>query len=177
MPGQWLIGHITNLRKANNTFCFSQPALWGRRVIDWAFNPHRRAAIDYLALAGEDRIGALGFASMVDSYEVNHPPVFHRGDLPGLIEAARAVELQLPIDDRLRQLLRPGGTAGGARSKAIIDDDGSSWIAKFPAEGDEVDFCAIEHASLVLAQGLRHRRARVSACSLGSSERVVGQAL
>ncbi|QYY34058.1 MULTISPECIES: type II toxin-antitoxin system HipA family toxin [Cupriavidus] len=128
------------------------PDRWGRRVIDRAFNPRRRASIDYLALAGEDRIGALGFASTADSYEVNHPPVFHRGDLPGLIEAARAVELQLPIDDRLRQLLRPGGTAGGARPKAIIDDDGSSWIAKFAAEGDEVDFCAIEHASLVLAQ-------------------------
>lgn len=128
------------------------PDRWGRRVIDRAYNPRRRAAIDYLALAGEDRIGALGFAATADAYEVNHPPVFHRGDLPGLIEAARAVELQLPIDDRLRQLLRPGGTAGGARPKAIIDDDGSSWIAKFPAEGDEVDFCAIEHASLVLAQ-------------------------
>ncbi|ODV41871.1 hypothetical protein AWV79_32090 [Cupriavidus sp. UYMMa02A] len=59
------------------------PDRWGRRVIDRASNPRRRAAIDYLALAGEDRIGALGFASTADSYEVNHPPVFHRGDLPG----------------------------------------------------------------------------------------------
>ncbi|WP_432263426.1 type II toxin-antitoxin system HipA family toxin [Cupriavidus sp. TMH.W2] len=128
------------------------PDRWGRRVIDRAFNPRRRAAIDYLALAGEDRIGALGFAASGDRYEVDHPPVFHRGDLPGLIEAAHAVELQLPIDDRLRQLLRPGGTAGGARPKAIIDEDGGPWIAKFPAEGDSVDFCAIEHATLRLAQ-------------------------
>uniref|UniRef100_UPI003F490DB5 type II toxin-antitoxin system HipA family toxin n=1 Tax=Cupriavidus necator TaxID=106590 RepID=UPI003F490DB5 len=128
------------------------PDRWGRRVIDRAFNPRRRAAIDYLALAGEDRIAALGFAAVADRYDFNRPPVFHRGDLPGLLEAARAVELQLPIDDRLRQLLRPGGAAGGARPKAIVDDEGSSWIAKFPAEGDEVDCCAIEHASLVLAQ-------------------------
>lgn len=128
------------------------PDRWGRRVIDRAFNPRRRAAIDYLALAGEDRIGALGFSDSDDVYQVNHVPAFHRGDLPSLIEAARAVELQLPIDDRLRQLLRPGGTAGGARPKAVIEDDGSAWIAKFPAEGDDVDFCAIEHASLRLAR-------------------------
>ncbi|AOZ01608.1 HipA protein [Cupriavidus sp. USMAHM13] len=128
------------------------PDRWGRRVIDRVYNPRRRAAIDYLALAGEDRIGALGFSESDGVYQVNHAPVFHRGDLPSLIEAARAVELQMPIDDRLRRLLRPGGTAGGARPKAVIEDDGIAWIAKFPAEGDDVDFCAIEHASLRLAR-------------------------
>jgi serine/threonine-protein kinase HipA len=128
------------------------PDRWGRRVIDRAFNPRRRAAIDYLALAGEDRIGALGFSASDEIYQVDQAPAFHRSDLPSLIEAARAVELQLPIDERLRQLLRPGGTAGGARPKAVIDDEGSAWIAKFAADGDAVDFCAIEHASVRLAR-------------------------
>lgn len=127
------------------------PDRWGQRVIDRAFNPRRRAAIDYLALAGEDRIGAFGFCLSDQAYIVEQSPIFHRGDLASLLEAARAVELQLPIDERLRQLLRPGGTAGGARPKATIDDDGRAWIAKFPAQGDDVDFCAIEHACLRLA--------------------------
>lgn len=127
------------------------PDRWGQRVIDRACNPRRRAAIDYLALAGEDRIGALGFSASEEAYRTGHEEAFHRGDLASLLEAARAVELQLPIDDRLRQLLRPGGTAGGARPKATIDDGGRPWIAKFPAEGDEVDFCALEHATLRLA--------------------------
>lgn len=127
------------------------PDRWGQRVIDRAFNPRRRAAIDYLALAGEDRIGALGFCLSDQTYIVEPSPAFHRGDLASLLEAARAVELQLPIDERLRQLLRPGGTAGGARPKATIDDDGRAWIAKFPAQGDDVDFCAIEHACLRLS--------------------------
>ncbi len=128
------------------------PDRWGQRVIDRIFNPRRRSPMDYLALAGEDRIGALGFSEAADHYRVDLPQPFHRGDLPGLLDAARAVELQLPIDERMRQLLRPGGTAGGARPKAIIDDEGASWIAKFPAEGDDVDFCAIEHATLHLAR-------------------------
>ncbi|XQU71616.1 Hipa protein [Cupriavidus sp. H18C1] len=100
---------------------------------------------------GEDRIGALGFCMSDGTYNVEHPVAFHRGDLHSLLEAAQALELQLPIDERLRQLLRPGGTAGGARPKATIDDDGRAWIAKFPAQGDDVDFCAVEHASLRLA--------------------------
>src|SRR5260363_100726 len=41
---------------------------------------------------------------------------------------------------------------GGARLKAIIQDRQRHWIAKFPAEGDIADMCAIEHASLRLAQ-------------------------
>jgi len=128
------------------------PDRWGRRVIDSALNPRRRAPTDYLALAGENRIGALGFGPSAARYGVQPMPAFNCRALPDLMEAACAVELQLPINDRLPDLLRSGAAAGGARPKAIIDDDGCSWIAKFQAEGDEVDFCAIEHASLVLAR-------------------------
>jgi serine/threonine-protein kinase HipA len=127
------------------------PDRWGRQIIDKVFQPARRAPIDYLALAGEDRIGALGFSSSPKEYVVAKDQAFHAADLGDLLRAAHAVEHQMPIDDSLRRLLRPGASAGGARPKAIIEDEGRHWIAKFPADGDMADVCAIEHASLRLA--------------------------
>ncbi|QYY33564.1 HipA N-terminal domain-containing protein (plasmid) [Cupriavidus pinatubonensis] len=55
------------------------PDRWGRRVMDLAVNPRRRAAIDYLALAGVDRIGALGFSGSGESSPVRGAPPVHRG--------------------------------------------------------------------------------------------------
>lgn len=95
-------------------------------------------------------------------YYNNHAPVFHRGDLPSLIEAARAVELQMPIDDRLRRLLRPGGTAGGARPKAVIEDDGIAWIAKFPPKAmmsTSAQSSMLRYAWLACAVSRRRSRA------------------
>jgi serine/threonine-protein kinase HipA len=128
------------------------PDRWGRRVIETAFRPQRRSPIDYLALAGEDRIGALGFSWSVDAYQTPIDQAFHVTDLEGLVEAAHAIEVHEPIDERLRRLLQPGRSVGGARPKAIIQDGGRHWIAKFPAEGDEVDVSVVEHASLRLAE-------------------------
>jgi serine/threonine-protein kinase HipA len=128
------------------------PDRWGRRVIDTAFRPERRSPIDYLALAGEDRIGALGFSWSAERYETPKDQAFYAAELEALVGAAHAIEVHEPIDERLRRLLQPGRSVGGARPKAIVQDDGRYWIAKFPAEGDEVDVSAVEHASLRLAK-------------------------
>ncbi|MDR5776980.1 MULTISPECIES: type II toxin-antitoxin system HipA family toxin [unclassified Caballeronia] len=128
------------------------PDRWGRRVIDTAFRPARRSPIDYLALAGEDRIGALGFSWDAGEYRTPQDQAFYGADLGALASAAHAIEVHEPIDERLRRLLQPGRSVGGARPKAIIQEDGRFWIAKFAAEGDEVDVSAIEHASLLLAR-------------------------
>ena len=128
------------------------PDRWGRRVIDTAFRPERRSPIDYLALAGEDRIGALGFSWSAERNETPKDQAFYAADLEALVGAAHAIEVHEPIDERLRRLLQPGRSVGGARPKAIVQEDGRFWIAKFPAEGDEVDISAVEHASLRLAK-------------------------
>ncbi|BCQ22313.1 type II toxin-antitoxin system HipA family toxin [Caballeronia sp. NK8] len=128
------------------------PDRWGRQVIDTVFRPRRRAPIDYLALAGENRIGALGFSWTSNAYETPPDQAFHVADLQALAEAAHAIEVHAPIDERLRRLLQPGRSVGGARPKAIVEDDGRYWIAKFPAEGDEIDVSAVEYASLRLAK-------------------------
>ena len=127
------------------------PDRWGKNIINKVFNPRRRSPLEYLERAGEDRIGALGFSRSAERYEVLEEQSFQVADLPDLMRAARALSVQAPIDQELRQLLRPGASAGGARPKAVIRDEGEAWIAKFPTPDDEVDNCAIEHASLRLA--------------------------
>ncbi len=127
------------------------PDRWGRRIIEKTFNLPRRSEIDYLAVAGEDRIGALAFSESPDEYLPSSEQALRGADLGALLAAAQALERRDEISDDMRRLLRPGTSAGGARPKAIIEDQGRRWIAKFPAEGDTVDVCAIEHASLRLA--------------------------
>jgi len=128
------------------------PDRWGKNVINKVFNPLRRSHLEYLELAGENRIGALGFSRSGAEYIMEKGASFNVVDLPELIRAADALALQMPIDDDLRRLLRPGSAAGGARPKAAIKHKNSDWIAKFPAESDQYDMCAFEHASLVLAK-------------------------
>lgn len=65
--------------------------------------------------------------------------------------AADALARKQPISDEMKRLLQPGSSAGGARPKAVIRHHGEEWIAKFRSLDDEVDCCAIEHASLRLA--------------------------
>ena len=127
------------------------PDRWGKNVINKVFNPQRRSPLDYLELAGEDRIGALGFSRSASAYLAAQEQAFFAADLPDLLRAAQALEAHVPIDDDLRRLLRPGASAGGARPKAIIKFAEGDWLAKFSAEGDELDVCAVEHACLRLA--------------------------
>lgn len=127
------------------------PDRWGKSVINKVFNPRRRSPLEYLELAGENRIGALGFSRSASEYLAADGASFHVADLPELIRAAEALSLQMPIDDNLRRLLRPGSSAGGAQPKCIINHRGEDWIAKLPAgEGEHTQ--AIEHASLELAR-------------------------
>jgi len=127
------------------------PDRWGRNVINKIFNPQRRSPIEYLELAGENRIGALGFSQSNLAYKVLSEQAFSSVDLPDLMHAAKALNSQMPINEDLLRLLRPGSSAGGARPKAIIKHNDEDWIAKFPAVGDECDVSAIENASMRLA--------------------------
>lgn len=127
------------------------PDRWGKNIINKVFNPQRRSPLEYLELTGENRIGALGFSRSASEYKIIDGASFHTIDLPDLIQASESLALQMPIDDDMRRLLRPGSSAGGARPKSIIKHNGKDWIVKFPAEEDEYDVCALEHASLVLA--------------------------
>ncbi len=57
-------------------------------------------------------------------------------------------------EGRLRMLIAPGGSLGGARPKAsVVDPEGQLWIAKFPSVNDEHDVGAWELLVQTLALG------------------------
>jgi len=134
----------------------AMPDAWGRKVIE----RHLRGQVspfDYLLRAPDDRAGALGFGRNTD------PPFpenrFNRTlDLERLQEATDALinddpELAGSAAEQAEDLLLLGGTSmGGARPKAVVEDDDALWIAKFARSDDSYNQPRTEHGLLSLAK-------------------------
>jgi translation initiation factor 1 len=56
--------------------------------------------------------------------------------LDELLQSADRVEKGLPLTEELDQALYHGGSVGGARPKALIEDNGTKYIAKFSSSTD-----------------------------------------
>lgn len=133
----------------------AMPDAWGRKVIE----RHVRGQIaqfDYLLRAPDDRAGALGFGRNTE------PPLpenrFNRTlDLARLQQAADALiaddpDLAGSAAEQAEDLLLLGGTSmGGARPKAVVEDDDALWIAKFARTDDSYNQPRTEHGLLELA--------------------------
>jgi serine/threonine-protein kinase HipA len=111
--------------------------------------------LDYLLESPDDRAGALGFGEKVT------PPAPRRKfnqtlDLVHLQQTAEALVLDaLPSDPgaaQVQDLLLLGTSMGGARPKAVIQDQGELWIAKFARPDDRWNYERVEHAMLQLAR-------------------------
>jgi len=137
----------------------ASPDYWGRRVID----KHRRQSgdlseVDYLLYSPDDRAGALGFGLNAE------PPAPRRNfnrtiDLEHLQELADSLisqdEEQRPTGSAAQQvedILLLGTSMGGARPKAVVEDDGGLWLAKFNRSDDPWNYARVEHAMLLLAR-------------------------
>jgi serine/threonine-protein kinase HipA len=131
-------------------FLDSSPDRWGqtlmkRRESLEAQENNRPAktlyAWDFLiGVQDQTRQGALRFKypqtdTFLSDHPLSAPPV------------AQLRELELSV------LVAPGASLGGARPKAnFTDQDGSLWIAKFPAKDDEIDIAAWEMVAYELAK-------------------------
>ena len=103
------------------------PDHWGRRIIERRFGSPGPDELDYLLHSPDDRAGALGFGLNQD------PPAPKRNfnrtiDLQKLQAFADAIindeELPQDADAEQAQELMDGGTSmGGARPKAVVEDD------------------------------------------------------
>lgn len=140
------------------------PDDWGRRVIDRAFAPSRRLLLDYLALAGQCPVGAIGFTWPGQSLEADTLAGLER--IEELLAAVHSVENREPLSVRHARLLKPATSVGGMRPKALIAIDGQPWMAKFPSRLDQEDVCGIEGASLLLARecGIEVAASRLIPC-------------
>jgi serine/threonine-protein kinase HipA len=133
----------------------SSPDFWGRRVIEKHAGKPQLGEMDYLLQSADDRAGALGFGLN------NVPPAPLRKfnqtiDLAKLQELAEAlVKDEIPSDPaapQVQELLLLGTSMGGARPKAVVQDDEGLWVAKFNRPDDRWNNTRVEHAMLRLAR-------------------------
>ena len=131
------------------------PDYWGRRVIEKHAGKAELSELDYLLHSADDRAGALGFGLN------QQPPAPRRNfnqtvaleKLQRIADAIVADE-DLPTDveaEQIQELLLVGTSMGGARPKAVVEDEDALWVAKFNRADDRWNSARVEHAMLRLA--------------------------
>jgi serine/threonine-protein kinase HipA len=134
----------------------ASPDAWGRRVIINHTLGLKAGDADapeldeftYLLESGSDRIGALDFQHSSSNYV---PRLASNATLEELMQSAERVEKGVPLSPDLDQALRHGSSLGGARPKALIDDDSQKFIAKFSASNDLYNVVKAEFVAMRLA--------------------------
>ena len=140
-------------------FLDTTPDAWGQMLL--ARERHRLLGNweQLVAVSDETRMGALRLGETPNGPFVHHgdPAVPPMASLRELQDLARWLEdhPDAEVEDRrLRDLVVPGSSLGGARPKANVRDaDGSLWIAKFPSREDRrLDIGAWEYVYANLAR-------------------------
>jgi len=134
----------------------ASPDAWGRRVIINKKLGLKGAGTDttaldeltYLLESGSDRIGALDFQHSPTEYA---PRTSHNASMEELIESAGRVEKGVPLTPELDQALFHGSSIGGARPKALIQDQGKKYVAKFSSTNDLYSVVKAEFIAMRLA--------------------------
>jgi serine/threonine-protein kinase HipA len=137
----------------------ASPDAWGRRVIinrtvgmkGGQAQDIELDELTYLLESGSDRVGALDFQTSPTAYV---PRQRANATLHELIQSAERVEHGVPLSIELDEALQHGTSLGGARPKALVDDGGRKYIAKFSASTDlynivKAEFAAMRLGSLV----------------------------
>lgn len=132
------------------------PDAWGRRVIINKKLGLKGANTDtaelgeltYLLESGSDRIGALDFQRSPTEYV---PRAANNVSMAELIESAERVEQGVPLTPELDQALFHGSSIGGARPKALIQDQGKKYVAKFSSSTDLYSVVKAEFIAMRLA--------------------------
>lgn len=114
----------------------SLPDGWGRLLIDRMLlkkriNPSDISILDRLAIVGASGMGALEYKpeeQLVDNIKID--------DLDTLAREAEAILNEEYDGRKLEELVKLGGSSGGARPKVLLNIDGEDWIIKFRASID-----------------------------------------
>jgi serine/threonine-protein kinase HipA len=155
----------------------ASPDYWGRRVIEKHTGKAELGEIDYLLHSPDDRAGALGFG-------LNREPPAPRRKFNQTIELERLQALvdliiadeELPESPEAEQVqgLMGGGTSmGGARPKAVVEDEDGLWVAKFHHPEDRWNDARVEHAMLMLARECGLQAAESKVVSIGEHDVVL----
>ena len=143
----------------------ASPDYWGRRVIQRHLGKAQPSEMDYLLYSPDDRAGALGFGlnqtppapkrsfnrtldlatvqAIADAIVADEDQPAAGGGADGVADADH---------DQVEKLMVIGTSMGGARPKAVVEDDDGLWIAKFNRPDDPWNNARVEHAMLTLAR-------------------------
>ena len=132
------------------------PDAWGRRVIINRLLGLKGANTDtdeldeltYLLESGSDRTGALDFQRSPTEYV---PRTATNPSIEELITSAERVEKGVLLTPELDQALFHGSSIGGARPKALIQDQNKRYIAKFSSSTDLYNVVKAEFIAMRLA--------------------------
>jgi serine/threonine-protein kinase HipA len=144
------------------------PDFWGRRVMEKHAGKAQLGELDYLLESPDDRAGALGFG--LNKVPPTRQRKFNKTlDLEKLQNLADAlIKDELPKDPdaaQVQDLILLGTSMGGARPKAVVQDEDGLWIAKFNRPDDRWNNTRVEHAMLRLARecGISAAQSRIEA--------------
>ncbi len=131
----------------------SLPDDWGRRILVRRYRLERKGqrVPQLLALLGGQGMGALGY-SLDNEVPVKREAVdgCHLTELQ--ILARKFEQNTVSEDEEMALLFQAGSSPGGARPKALIRDQGHSYLAKFSSIRDQFDVVALEAATMELAR-------------------------
>ena len=144
------------------------PDYWGRRIIEKHAGKAHLGELDYLLESPDDRAGALGFGlnKVPPAPQRKFNKTLDLGKLQNLADAL--VKDEIPKDPdaaQVQDLMLLGTSMGGARPKAVVQDDDGLWIAKFNRPDDRWNNTRVEHAMLRLARecGISTAESRIEA--------------
>jgi len=134
----------------------ASPDAWGRRVIinrtlglkGGNAEDVELDELTFLLESGSDRVGALDFQASPRAYV---PRQRANATLHELIQSAERVENGVPLSIELDEALQHGTSLGGARPKALVDDGGRKFIAKFSTTADLYNIVKAEFVAMRLA--------------------------
>ena len=155
----------------------ASPDYWGRRVIEKYKGQTQLGEIDYLLYSPDDRAGALGFG-------LNQEPPAPSRKFNQTMELERLQELadliitdedlpEGPEAEQAQKLMVGGTSMGGARPKAIIEDESGLWIAKLRHPEDKWNDARVEHAMLMLARECGLQVAESKVVTIGEHDAVL----
>ncbi|MCF6291706.1 MAG: type II toxin-antitoxin system HipA family toxin [Desulfobacterales bacterium] len=132
----------------------SLPDDWGRRLMirRYKLGRNEQRVPDLLRLLGNQGLGALSYA------EEGRPELKTTGvssrHLRKLALLAEKFEREpaAAADDELSLLFQAGSSPGGARPKALVEDENGSYLAKFASARDQLDVVSLEAAAMELAR-------------------------
>lgn len=128
------------------------PDVWGRKVISATEGVSQLTERTVLAHGRGMGVGELYFSGHRLSEIPVYPHVSHISEIERLAEPIAQIDEGAAFNPAWADLLVSSWDIGGARPKAVVqDDDGEYWIAKFPKKGESYDRQRVEWANLQMA--------------------------